>query len=243
MWSDSRRQGSSWSGSSSAPGRNPSRPTGDSEPTDGDPATSPSPDRGMSTPRTCRSSRSGCIGMATGDRREPVGTNVPTPGVEWLPGSAAARPSHLVHSTGTCHHRDAAVRHTSATLGSNSRTAVTKCSLSVSIGSSAAPGATITRYHPIGSSSRFEAVRAASRSRRRTRLRTTADPTLREIAHATAGRSPSGRESRTTWRGPLRARSRDPRKRRKTSRSLIRSIDPSRAIRPTGAGGPCDAGP
>ena len=98
-------------------------------------------------------------------------------------------------------------------------------SRSVVMGASAAAGAAMTRKVPCGSSPCDHSDLDASLSRRRTRFRTTALPTLREIAYATAGRDAPGRSRRTTWSGPCRPRARELRNWPKTARSVTLSTD------------------
>ena len=84
---------------------------------------------------------------------------------------------------------------------------------------------------------RQEAIFLETPSCRRRRLRTTADPTVRGSANATAGRSVEPNGVATTVSGPLRARMPSARKRRKASRPLTRSI------KQRACDGPCGAGP
>lgn len=116
-------------------------------------------------------------------------------------------------------------------------TASARWSRSVVIVAPRAAGRTMTRYDAAGRRPSSCRLRAAARSCRRRRLRTTAVPTVRGSANATAGCSVVPSRVATTVSGPLRARTPSARKRRKASRPLTRSI------KQTACDGPCGAGP
>ena len=99
---------------------------------------------------------------------------------------------------------------------------------------STAPAPAPKRYVQPGSS-RPARARTISRSRRRSRLRTTAVPTGRPIANATAGGvAPPARSTRIAM-GPARCR-RAPARARKISRPRTRRIRPKAWPGPDGAG-------
>lgn len=222
-------------------GRSPEHPRGGTVPVVEQPANRLERPRGSGVPRSHRWSSSARTDTVRAFLGSASGTNAPLPPVAcWRRRDSELfrpRPSILSpRERDTCHSPSPA-------LACAAAAARPKCSPSTEYGVSPADGETITRYHPTGSRPPSTSSRETARRRRRSRFRTVAPPTFLPIAKATAGVWPCSRAMNTTVSGPLRARCGDLWKRRNTSRSLIRSTDPFRTIRPRGADGPCVAGP
>jgi hypothetical protein len=227
---------STWNLSAPGPGRSPNCPRGGIGSADVVPAMSPSARHGTRVPRLRRSSNSARSDRERAALHAPTGTSAQPPAMDEQ--RRMGVPNRSVPPM-------CALRHTSwappvvAGIPGRLATARARWPRSVVIGEPSAPGDTITRYRPIGSSPLIDRSRADSRSCRRIRFLTTADPTFREMAKATAGPTKSSPGTYTTLRGPLRARCEELWKRRNAARPLIRSIDPARTIRRRAAGGPC----
>lgn len=244
-WAAALRSGppascSTWNLSVPGPGRSPNCPRGGIDSADAVPAMSPSAHHGTRSPQQCRSSNSARNDRGRAGPRAPTGTSARPPAMDEQ--RRMGVPSRSVPPTCALCHTSRAPPAVAGIPGTPP-TARARWPRSVAIGEPFAPGDTITRYRPDGSSPMDERSRAASRSCRRIRFLTTAGPTFREMAKATAGPTKSLPGTYTTLRGPLRARCEEPWKRRNASRPLIRSIDPARTIRRRVAGGPCAGEP
>lgn len=205
------------------------------------PATTPLPRRAARAPRPRRSSNWGRIDTVTAGPHGPVGTSAPPPTAVGPRATVDRRTGRVAQTCALCHTSSNPVV-PGATSG-RPDTAPERWPRSVVIVDPAAPGETITRYRPTGNLPASRRSWAAARSCRRSRFLTTAVPTFREMAKAMAGLAPPSCGTYTTLRGPLRARCVEALNARNAARPLIRSIDRSRTIRRTGAGGPCAGEP